>query len=99
MAGLPVLPTGLILGPISGSAKGAVHGLQAMRISFADNAVLEEVLKHGTDLKISFGKSMVRDNSKMRSYDYPESSTFIVEDRGVYSCLGSSLTVWVIYGY
>jgi hypothetical protein len=37
------------------------HGVQAMRISFADSSVLDEVLKHGTDLKISFGKSMVRD--------------------------------------
>jgi hypothetical protein len=89
MAGLPVLSTGFILGPIPGSAKAAVHGLQAMRISFADNAVLEEVLKHGTDLKISFGKSMVRDNSKMSSFGCPKSSTFIVEDRGVYRCLGS----------
>jgi len=63
MAGPQVPPSGLVLGaiPASGTGKAAVHGLQAMRIAFADGLVLEEVLRHGSNLKISFGKSMVRD--------------------------------------
>jgi hypothetical protein len=67
MTALPVPQSGLVLGPVPASgagSKAAVHGLQAMRISFADSSVLEEVLKHGTDLKISFGKSMVRDSPR-----------------------------------
>ena len=31
-----------------------------MRLTFDDGEVLEEVLKNGADLKITFGKSMVR---------------------------------------
>ncbi|KAA8894165.1 hypothetical protein FN846DRAFT_441999 [Sphaerosporella brunnea] len=61
MTALTVPQSGLVLGPVPASSAGgkaAIHGLQAMRISFVDSAVLEEVLKHGTDLKISFGKSM-----------------------------------------
>jgi len=66
MASLQVPSSGLVLGaiPASGTGKAAVHGLQAMRIVFADGLVLEDVLKHGSDLKISFGKSMVRDTPK-----------------------------------
>lgn len=45
---------------ITGSKTNPVHGQQAMRITFNDNSILEDVLKHGADLKISFGKSMVR---------------------------------------
>ena len=64
---LPVPPSGFVLGAVAAAStsKSASHGLQAMRISFADLAVFEEVLKHGSDLKITFGKSMVRDYSRM----------------------------------
>ena len=64
---LPVPPSGFVLGAVAAAStsKGASPGFQAMRISFADLAVLEEVLKHGSDLKITFGKSMVRDSSRM----------------------------------
>ena len=52
------------VGELGVGAEAVEHGLQAMRISFADSSVLQEVLKHGTDLKISFGKSMVRDTPR-----------------------------------
>ena len=81
---LPVPPSGFVLGAVPGSAtKGALHnGLQAMRISFADLAVLEEVLKHGSDLKISFGKSMVRDYSRVNELVAAVGSGELFKGRG-----------------
>lgn len=46
-----------MLGPLP-QTKG-FEGLQVMRLDFLDGAVLEKALKHGDDLKIRFGKSMV----------------------------------------
>lgn len=65
MADISVPEPGLILGevPMSSSTKNSTHGSQAMRIAFADSSVLDEVLKHGAGLKISFGKSMVWDST------------------------------------
>lgn len=62
MPGVTVPESGMVLGPIPGapsSVKGAIQGLQAMRILFDDAESLEEVLKNSDDLKITFGKSMV----------------------------------------
>jgi len=66
MPGLTISDGGVTLGaapPIVGNGKGAtvVHGQQVMRITFGGSNVLEEVLKHEADLKITFGKSMVRE--------------------------------------
>ncbi|RPA97527.1 hypothetical protein L873DRAFT_1828954 [Choiromyces venosus 120613-1] len=63
MPGLAISHGGVTLGaapPIVGNGKGAtlVHGQQVMRIAFSGSDVLEEVLKHEADLKITFGKSM-----------------------------------------
>jgi hypothetical protein len=69
MAVLPIQRNGLVLGAIpatNGAGKGAHHGLQAMRISFADGDVLEEVLKNSSELKITCGKSMVRATPSLR---------------------------------
>lgn len=63
MPAVPVPESGVVLGPIpavGGKGKEAIQGLQAMRLTFDDGEVLEEVLKNGADLKITFGKSMVR---------------------------------------
>jgi len=66
MPGLTISDGGVTLGaapPIVGNGKGAtvVHGQQVMRITFGGSNVLEEVLKHEAGLKITFGKSMVRE--------------------------------------
>ncbi|PWW75613.1 hypothetical protein C7212DRAFT_358520 [Tuber magnatum] len=63
MPRLTISDGGVMLGaapPIVGNGKGAtvVHGQQVMRITFGGSNVLEEVLKRGADLKITFGKSM-----------------------------------------
>ncbi|KAL7271929.1 hypothetical protein RUND412_005281 [Rhizina undulata] len=61
MSVLSVPQTGLALGTAQssvGTGKNAIHGFQAMRIAFDDESVLEEIIKHGAGLKISFGKSM-----------------------------------------
>ena len=63
MPGVTVPESGMVLGPIPGASStvnGAIQGLQAMRILFDDADSLEEVLKNVDDLKITFGKSMVR---------------------------------------
>lgn len=66
MPGLTISDGGVTLGaapPIAGNPKGAVavYGQQVMKITFDGSNVLEEVLKHEADLKITFGKSMVRE--------------------------------------
>ncbi|CAZ80035.1 unnamed protein product [Tuber melanosporum] len=63
MPGFTISDGGVTLGtapPTVGNGKGAtvVHGQQVMRIAFGGSNVLEEVLKHEADLKITFGKSM-----------------------------------------
>lgn len=63
MPGVTIPEGGVALGTalnITGPKTNPIHGQQAMRITFNDNSILEDVLKHGADLKISFGKSMVR---------------------------------------
>jgi hypothetical protein len=63
MPGVTIPDGGVILGtaPTTVGQKNLnIHSQQAMRVTFADNSILEDVLKHGADLKISFGKSMVR---------------------------------------
>lgn len=65
MPGLTISDGGVTLGaapPIPGNPKSAtVYGQQVMKITFDGSNVLEEVLKHEADLKITFGKSMVRE--------------------------------------
>ncbi|RPB08206.1 hypothetical protein P167DRAFT_555494 [Morchella conica CCBAS932] len=61
MPGVTIPDGGVILGtaPTTVGQKNLnIHSQQAMRVTFADNSILEDVLKHGADLKISFGKSM-----------------------------------------
>lgn len=63
MPGVTIPEDGVALGTAPGTTSvkaNLIHGQQAMRITFNDNSILEDVLKHGADLKISFGKSMVR---------------------------------------
>lgn len=64
MPGVTIPVDGVALGTAPSTTgpktSNPIHGQQAMRITFNDNSILEDVLKHGADLKISFGKSMVR---------------------------------------
>ncbi|KAI5843947.1 hypothetical protein DFP73DRAFT_594972 [Morchella snyderi] len=61
MPGVTIPDGGVILGtaPTTVGQKNLnIQSQQAMRVTFADNSILTDVLKHGADLKISFGKSM-----------------------------------------